>query len=154
MLQAEYQVEVSVYESSMLVFLDETECKRKDAMRKFGYPLRGYRVKSMRLLAKGKHYSAIGIMTTTSFHECYVIEGTVGGDMFYHFVQSSLLSQVMPFNGTNPNSVVIMDNCSIHHLHDVIKVIHSVGALVLFLPPYSPDLMPIEGCFSKVKHFL
>ena len=60
----------------------------------------------------------------------------------------------MPFNGTNPNSVVIMDNCSIHHLHDVIRLIHSVGALVLFLPPYSPDLMPIEECFSKVKHFL
>jgi transposase len=60
----------------------------------------------------------------------------------------------MPFNGTNPNSVVIMDNCSIHHLHDVIKLIHSVGALVLFLPPYSPDLMPIEECFSKIKHFL
>lgn len=153
-LRAEYQAEVSVYDSSMLVFLDETGCKRKDAMRKFGYSLREYPAKSVRLLAKGKHYSAIGIMTTTSFLDCYVVEGTVDGDVFYHFVQSSLLPQLMPFNGTNPNSVVIMDNCSIHHLHDVIKLIHSVAALVLFLPPYSPDLMPIEECFSKVKHFL
>ena len=38
----------------------------------------------------------------------------------------------MLFNGTNPNSVVIMNNCSIHHLHDVIRLSHSVGALVLF----------------------
>ena len=47
-----------------------------------------------------------------------------------------------------------MDNCFIHHLYDGIRLIYSVGALVLFLPPYSPDLMPIEECFSKVKHFL
>ena len=47
-----------------------------------------------------------------------------------------------------------MDNCSIHHLYDVIKLINSVGALVLFLPPHSPDLNPIELCFSKVKYFL
>ena len=112
-----------------------------------------YLAKSVRLLANGKHYSAIGIMTTTLFLDCYVVEGTVDGDVFYHFVQSSLLPQLMPFNGTNPNSV-IMDNCSIHHLYDVIKLIHSVSALVLFLPPYSPDLMPIEEYFSMVKHFL
>ena len=60
----------------------------------------------------------------------------------------------MPFNGTNPSSVVIFDNCSIHHLDDVVDLIHSVGAHVIFLPPYSPDLMPIEQCFNKVKLFL
>ena len=76
------------------------------------------------------------------------------GDVFYDFVQSSLLPHLMPYNGVNPNSVVIMDNCSIHHVHDVTRLINSVGALVLFLPPYSPDLMPIELCFSKVKYFL
>ena len=137
----------------MLVFLGETGCKRKDAMRKFGYSLCGYPAKSVRPLANGKHYSAIGIMTTTSLLDCYVVEGTVDGDIhvhvFYHLVQSSLLSQLMPFNGTNPNSVVIMDNCSIHHLHNVIRLIHTVGALVLFLPPYSPDLIPIEVFYQS-----
>ena len=93
-------------------------------------------------------------MTTTALLDCYVVDGNVDGDVFYHFVQSSLLSLLMPFNGTNPNSVVIMDNCSIHHLNDVVRLINSVGAIVLFLPPYSPDLMPIEECFSKVKQFL
>ena len=52
-LQAEFQAEVSVYDSSMLVFLDETGCKRKDVMRKFGYSLRGYPAESVRLLVKG-----------------------------------------------------------------------------------------------------
>lgn len=90
-LRAECEAEVSVYKSSMLVFLDETGCNQKDAIRKFGYSLCGYPAKSVRLLANGKHYSAIGIMTTTSLLNCYVVEDTVDGDVFYHFVQSSLL---------------------------------------------------------------
>ena len=57
----------------------------------------------------------------------------------------------MPYNGINPHSVVVLDNCSIHHLAEVIASIEDVGALVLFLPPYSPDLNPIEELFSKVK---
>ena len=104
--------------------------------------------------SRGKRISTIGLMSTTTFLDCYTIEGTVDGDVFYRFVQSSLLPHLMPFNGTNPNSIVILDNCSIHHLDDVVNLIHSVGAHVIFLPPYSPDLMPIEQCFNKIKLFL
>ena len=57
----------------------------------------------------------------------------------------------MPFNGSNPHSVVIMDNCSIHHTMNIVESIQEVGALVHFLPPYSPDFQPIEETFSKVK---
>lgn len=57
----------------------------------------------------------------------------------------------MPFNGTNPHSVVIVDNCAIHHVEHIVKSIQDVGAMVHFLPPYSPDLQPIEETFSKIK---
>ena len=57
----------------------------------------------------------------------------------------------MPFNGSNPHSVVIMDNASIHHIDGIVDMITSIGALVIFLPPYSPDYNPIEEAFSKVK---
>ena len=60
----------------------------------------------------------------------------------------------MPFNGINPHSVVIMDNCLIHHVPEVVKTITDVGALVHFLPPYSPDLNPIEETFSEVESLL
>ncbi len=62
--------------------------------------------------------------------------------------------QLLPFNGTNPKSVVVMDNASIHHVDQVVTLIEDVGAIPIFLPPYSPDVMPIEECFSKVKAFL
>ena len=58
----------------------------------------------------------------------------------------------MPFGGKNPHSIVEMDNASIHHNIDGIsEVITAAGALLNFLPPYSPDYNPIEEAFSKVK---
>ena len=60
----------------------------------------------------------------------------------------------MPFNGVNRHSVVIMDNASIHHMEQITDMIHGVGALVRWLPPYRPDLNPIEEVFSQVKSYL
>ena len=59
-----------------------------------------------------------------------------------------------PFDGINPSSIVILDNCSVHHVPGVASMITEIGALVQFLPPYSPDMNPIEECFSKVKSLL
>ena len=47
-----------------------------------------------------------------------------------------------------------MDNCSVHHIDTVTDMIHNCGALICFLPPYSPDLNPIEFVFSNVKAFV
>ena len=67
------------------------------------------------------------------------------------FITSSLLPILQPFDGVNAHSLVVMDNASIHHVDEVIDKIESTGAIVQFLPPYSPDLNPIEEAFSKVK---
>lgn len=83
--------------------------------------------------------------------ECKTVVGSVNGEVFYNFVQTNLLPHLMTFNGSNPHSIVVMDNCSIHHVHGIAKMIHQAGALVIFLPHYSPDYNPIEEAFSKVK---
>ena len=56
----------------------------------------------------------------------------------------------MPFNGHNPKSIVVMDNASVHKGVRVQEVINEVSALLRFLPPYSPDLNPIEEMFAEV----
>ena len=61
---------------------------------------------------------------------------------------------MMPYNGTNPHSVLILDNCSVHHIHEVKDLLHQAGIVVLYLPPYSPDLNPIEEAFNYVKSYL
>ena len=78
----------------------------------------------------------------------------VNGEVFGDFVRRSLLPILQPFNGINPCSVVIMDNASIHHLEEIEDMITGVGAIIRFLPPYSPDLNPCEEVFAKIKAFL
>ena len=79
-----------------------------------------------------------------------VFRGATNSNVFYSFVEH-LLPCLLPFDGINPQSVVIMDNCLIYHVSEIVQMIEEVGSIVHFLPPYSPDFMPIELAFSKVK---
>ena len=65
-----------------------------------------------------------------------------------------MLPQLQLFYGTNPHSVVILDNCSIHHVESIHEFFEASGVLLLFLTPYSPDLMPIAEAFSSMKSYL
>ena len=93
-------------------------------------------------------------MTTRGIEDVYTTTGNVNGEKFVHFFCQCVLPIIMPFDGENPHSIVVMDNASIHHLDKVHGIITGVGAKLCFLPPYSPDLMPLEEVFSKVKYFL
>ena len=95
--------------------------------------------------------SAIAIISISGVLDLLVKSGTTNGEVFLEFTEKYLLPQLQPFNSINSNSVVIMDNCSIHHIPEVVELIQEVGAIVHFLPPYSPDYNPIEMTFSKVK---
>ncbi len=116
--------------------------------------LRGLRAEDHQLKLGKSRINAIGIMSYQGMEDVYLTEDNINGDIFVHFVGSCLLPILMPFNGVNTHSVVVMDNCSVHHVERVVEMINSVGALIRFVPPYSPDLNPIELAFSKVKSFI
>ena len=87
-----------------------------------------------------------------SIDNVYLCEGTVNGETFADFVPSCLQSFIQPFNWINPHSVIIMDKASIHQVERVVDMIQDqLGACLLFLSPYSPDLNPVEEVFSQVK---
>ena len=100
---------------------------------------------------RGERISLIAFMSMAGVLDCHIIHGIVNGDNFYDFVEKFLLPHLLPFDGKNPHSVVVLDNYSIHHVDEIVDMIHEVGALVHFLPPYSPDYDPIESLFSKMK---
>ena len=150
-LRATYAAEMSVYDADMFVFLDETGSDRRNALRKYGYSWRGKPAISHKLLVRGEHLSTIACISMQGVLECTTVANSVDGDTFHSFVQSKLLPLLMPFDGRNPHSVVVMDNASIHHVDGIMDLITGVGALLIFLPPYSPDFNPIEETFSKVK---
>ena len=99
-LRSKYMNDISLYRSNVLVFVDETGCDRRDALRKYGYGLRGHREKSQKLLVRGERVSVIAAMTTNGVLALQVVHGTVTGDVFVEFTQRRLLPCLMDFNGS------------------------------------------------------
>ena len=74
-----------------------------------------------------------------------VVDGAINGELFFAYVEQILLPTL------GEGDIVVMDNLSSHKVAGVKKAIESVDAQVLYLPPYSPDVNPIERVFSKLK---
>ena len=74
----------------------------------------------------------------------------VDGEIFSQFIELNLLPLLLPLNGSNPNSIVVMDNASVHYNSKVAELIQSVGALLVYLPPYNPDLRKL---FLRLSSF-
>ena len=83
-----------------------------------------------------------------------MLEGGVDGNNFCDYIERSLLPAMMPFDGVNPRSILIMDNAPIHHDQQVQDLVDNAGCLLWFLPGYSPDMNPIEEVFSQMKRSL
>lgn len=98
----------------------------------------------------------ISAVACTSCNGLLDVRGTTYGDTFYTFVQTHLLPHLLSFDGKNPHSMVVMDNCSIHHVQQVVASIQDVGTLVHFLPPYSPDFtnvkLELKSKESQMQH--
>ena len=130
-----------------LVFIDETWAKTNMA------PLRGWAPVGQRLHAKVP-YGHWRTMTFLAALRCdridapCVLDQPINAQSFTDYVEQCLVPTL------SPGDVVIMDNLSSHKRPAVRKAIRSVGARLLFLPPYSPDLNPIEQVFAKLKHLV
>ena len=146
--------EIQMYHRDCFVFIDETGCSSKDHTRKFGYAMKGESAVDHRWLHRGTRISAIAAMTITGVLAVELMKDSVNGDRFFDYVRGSLIPEMLPFDGRNPKSIAVMDNCSIHHVHAVTQLFKDPGIPVLFLPPYSPDFMPIEETFSYIKYYL
>jgi len=99
------------------------------------------------LSIRGKRLSAITALSTRGIEDIKITEGTVDGDFFVHPFEHTLLPILEPFNGSNARSIVVLDNASVHYVSRVAELIHGVGALLRFLPAYSPDFSAIRRGF-------
>ena len=77
-----------------------------------------------------------------------VVDGPMTGEIFRAYVEQMLAPSLQA------GDVVVLDNLAAHKVAGVREAIHAVGASLLYLPPYSPDLNPIEQLFSKFKALL
>jgi len=115
--------------------------------------LRGRAKRGERLIDKTPHghwktSTLIAALGLEGVRCATVVDGAVNADIFEAFVERVLVPEL------RPGDVVVMDNLSSHKRARTRELIESAGAELLFLPPYSPDLNPIEMVFAKVKQLL
>ena len=130
-----------------LVFIDETWTKT-NMTRPRGRSLTGTRLVAKVPHAHWKTTTFLAALRTNGLTAPLVIDGAVNGDVFLAYVKQQLVPTL------KPGDVVIMDNLSSHKNAGVREAIESVGASLLYLPPYSPDFNPIELAFAKFKWLL
>jgi transposase len=115
--------------------------------------LRGRAKRGQRLVAKiawghWKTTTLIAALDANGIRCSTVVDGAVNGDVFHGFVEQVLVPNL------RPGDIVVLDNLSSHKRPATRDLIESAGAQLLFLPPYSPDLNPIEMIISKIKQLL
>ena len=130
-----------------LVFVDETGA-RTNMARLRGRSLKGQRLLSTTPWGHWKTTTFVAGLRTTSLTAPMVLDGAMNGDAFIAYVEQVLAPSL------SPGDIVIMDNLSSHKVAGVREAIKAAGAFLLYLPPYSPDLNPIELAFSKLKALL
>lgn len=134
-------------EVGRLVFLDETWIKTNMAA------LRGWGPRGQRLAAPVPHghwktLTFLAALRVDRIDAPWVIDGPINGELFTLYVKKILVPTLAM------GDVVILDNPGSHKGQAVRQAVRAAGAHLLFLPPYSPYLNPIEQVFAKLKHLL
>ena len=130
-----------------LVFIDETWAKT-NMTRTCGWHQRG---KPLVAKVPHGHWKTMTVLAGLRHDRItapFVLDGPINGDAFKIYVEQVLAPTL------KPGDIVVMDNLGSHKSGKVRQLIRNAGARLLFLPPYSPDLNPIEQVFSKLKTLL
>jgi len=130
-----------------LVFIDETWAKTNMA-RTHGRCLKGTRLHAKVPYGHWKTLTFLAALRHDRIVAPCVFDGPINGQRFLAYVEQFLVPTLAP------GDIVILDNLGSHKNPAVRKAIKAAGAKLFFLPPYSPDLNPIEQVFAKLKGLL
>ena len=116
-------------------------------------PLRGWGARGQRIRGFAPHghwrtLTFLGALRCDSFTAPCLFDGPINGACFRAYVEQILLPSL------KPGDIVVMDNLGSHKAAALRRLIKAAGARLWYLPPYSPDLNPIEQTFAKIKHWM
>jgi transposase len=116
--------------------------------RRFGRARPGERIHDTVPKNHGKNVTILGALSSQGIETVMTVEGATDAAVFRAYVTKVLVPTLAP------GDVVVMDNLGAHKVKGIREVIEAAGAHLIYLPPYSPDLSPIELCWSKLKTYL
>ena len=141
-----FQQEIKRYETEgrPIVYQDESGFAQ-DMPRTHGYALKGEHCYGKQDWHARGRINAIGALIGKKLLTVCLFKCNINADVFYGWVTQDLIPQLPP------NSVVVLDNATFHKRMDAEQALSDAGHTVLFLPPYSPDLNPIEKKWAQLK---
>ncbi|MGA2349284.1 MAG: IS630 family transposase [Terracidiphilus sp.] len=143
----EFVSQIATISPEHLIFLDESGVTTS-MTRLYARSAGGARISETTPGGRWKIMTILGAMSLRGIIASMTIEEATDGDIFLAYVEHILCPAL------KPGDVVVMDNLSSHKIKGVRRLIKKAGAEVLYLPPYSPDLNPIEKAWSKLKQIL
>jgi transposase len=143
----EYREVAGEFELERLRFVDESGVNLA-LTRLFGRAAKGERVRDSVPKNYGENVTLLGALSLAGVEALMTVNGATDGAVFLVFVREVLAPTL------SEGDVVIWDNLGAHRSVAVREAVEAKGAQLVFLPPYSPDLNPIERCWSKLKTFL
>lgn len=130
-----------------LVFIDETWATT-NMTRRYGRAARGQRLVAPVPHGHWKTSTFVAGLRSSGLTAPFVVDGAMNGDVFRAYVEQVLAPTL------TPGDIVVLDNLGSHKVAGVREMIEARGASLVYLPPYSPDLNPIEQAFAKLKALL
>lgn len=127
-----------------IIYVDESGFAQS-MPRPYGYAARGQRCTGSHDWHARGRLNVIGAILAFTLITATLFEGHINTDSFYAWLTQDLLPKVPP------GSVIVMDNASFHKRSDIARAIQQAGCTLEYLPPYSPDLNPIEHKWAQAK---
>jgi transposase len=145
--RVDYQALIQPFDLQRFKFVDESGVNLA-MTRRFGRAPRGVRVIGAVPQNYGANLTLIAALSLHGIEAFMTIEGATDAEVFQAYAEQVLGPTL------RPGDIVVLDNLSAHKMTTIREVIEGRGARLLYLPPYSPDLAPIEQAWSKIKTFL
>jgi transposase len=146
-----YLHNLSVFQSHHLVYVDESGCDKRIGFRRTGWSPLGVAPVQIAQFHRDRRHQILPAYTQDGVLFYRVFQGSTDSVIFEDFIE-----QLLQHCGCwpEPKSVLVMDNASFHHSEGVKELCVRAGVKLVFLPPYSPDLNPIEEFFGDLKRFI
>ena len=143
-----YHHKLSNFRSSHLVFVDESGCDKRVGYRRTGWSPLGVTPIQVSKFHRGQRYQILPAYAQDGVVLSRIFKGSTDASFFESFIE-----QLLQHCGRwpEPKSVLVMDNASFHHSDRIRQLCSDAGVKILYLPPYSPDLNPIEEFFAELK---
>ena len=146
-----YLYNLSEFRSYHLVYVDDSGCDKRVGFRRTGWSPLGVTPVQVSHFQRDQRYQILPAYAQDGIVLSRVFRGSTDAALFEDFIE-----QLLEHCGRwpEPKSVIVMDNASFHHTERLDAMCSAAGVKLVYLPPYSPDLNPIEEFFGELKRFI